>query len=176
MSLYFEWRKSCGCRVPCNCDVQPRGMEPRYYFNQSDEMLGIEADTPTQAIELKVKTHFPNEVVKLDAMIEAFILTENNPAYSFIVEFSLLRETTPLTSESFALINQFGQNDCEKTIINTTKIIWTDIIPLPGTYTYYLEVNHITLPNQNIASVEVQDRSLTAISFPARKQKAEKRE
>ncbi|KMJ59053.1 hypothetical protein AB685_08270 [Bacillus sp. LL01] len=170
MSLYFEWRKSCGCRVPCNCEVQPKSTEPRYYFTQADEMLAILADTPTQAIELDITTFLPNETVKLDAMIEAFILTENDPNYSFIVEFSLLRETTPLTSESFALINQMGKSECEKTIINTTKITWTDIVPLPGTYTYFIEVNHITLPEQHIASVEVQDRSLTAITFPPRKE------
>ncbi len=169
MSLYFEWRKSCGCRVPCNCEVQPKRMEPRYYFNQADEMLVIPADTPTQAIELEVTTFLPNETVKLDAMLEAFILTENNPNYSFIVEFSLIRGTTPLTSESFAMINQIGQSDVEKNIINTSKITWTDIVPLPGTYTYFIEVNHITLPEQHIASVEIQDRSLTAIVFSPRK-------
>lgn len=169
MSLYFEWRKSCGCRVPCNCDLLPKSVEPRYYFNQSDEMLAILADTPTQAIEIEVTTYLPNEIVKLDAMLEAFILTENDPYYSFIVEFSLLRGTTPLTSESFAMINQVGKSESEKTIINTTKIIWTDIVPLPGTYTYVIEVNHITLPEQHIASVEVQDRSLTATTFPPQK-------
>lgn len=166
MSLYFEWRKSCGCRVPCNCNIQPKRAEPRYYFNQSDEMLTIPADTPTRAIELVVTTTLPNEPVKLDAMLETFILTENDPYYSFIVEFSLLRGTTPLTSESYAMINQVGKSESEKTIINTIKITWTDIVPLPGTYTYVIEVNHITLPEQNITSVEVQDRSLTAITFP----------
>ncbi|QFT90712.1 hypothetical protein FIU87_18870 [Bacillus sp. THAF10] len=166
MSLYFEWRKSCGCREACNCETLPpmQGKE-KYFFNQSDEMLTILPDTPTSAIEIEVTTHVPNSIVKLDSMFETFILTGLESNFSFIVEFSLLRKTTPITSESFAMINQLGQPDCEKTIMNTTKITWTDIVPTPGTYTYLVEVNHITLPDQNIDSVEIQDRSLTAITF-----------
>ncbi|CAG9623247.1 hypothetical protein [Sutcliffiella rhizosphaerae] len=168
MSLYFEWRKSCGCRVPCDCDSktnQENEKQPKLFFTQSDEMLTIPPDTPTNAIELEVTTFSPNTMVKLDSMIETFVLTGREQHYSFIVEYYLMRKSTPITSESFAMINQLGQPDCEKTIMNTTKITWNDIVPLPGKHTYLLEVNHITLPNQNIESVELQDRSLTAITF-----------
>ncbi|WP_078378842.1 hypothetical protein [Sutcliffiella halmapala] len=167
MSLYFEWRKSCGCRVPCNCDTSPKSKEPRYYFSQTKQTIEIPADASVEVLKLDVVIKLPLEKVKLDSVISTVVKTGEASEYSFHTEFSLWRNDTLITTENYAAIKQLGQDTEIKTLMNTVYLSWTDFILTPGSYTYKVKARRIETSETNIMEISANDRALNAIVFHA---------
>lgn len=165
MSLYFEWRKSCGCRVPCNCNTSTKSKEQKYYVTQSTEVLDIPAESSMEVMKIDIIINPLLEKVKLDSVINTEITTEKNPEFSFHIEFSLWRNNLLLTTTSYALVKQLGQEEEAKSFMNTSHLSWTDHVLTPGIYTYTVKVNRINTSEENIHHVHINDRTLNAVVF-----------
>ncbi|MBT2689237.1 hypothetical protein J7I93_13675 [Bacillus sp. ISL-47] len=169
----------------CICPRGPRGPQgiqgpqglpgpgSTYFFNQERGDLSIPPGviTYTPLIEVEVMTTAPGERVKIDSMFETIIITGLLDRYSYIEFFRLVREGPTgsfniLTDTVLVETNKVKISGDGSRITSFPSITWTDTPPNPGVNTYRIEMIRGSLDERNIASVTVQDRSITAIVFP----------
>ncbi|WP_223701247.1 hypothetical protein [Sutcliffiella deserti] len=167
MSLYFEWRKSCGCRVPCNCKTSTKSTEAMYYSAQTKEAREIPPEHHEKLLTLEVKTKFPKERIKLDSILSILLETGTVQEYSYYIEFTLWRNDILITTQHFASLRQLGQIDQVKTIIGTMNISWTDYIASPGSYIYTVKAKRSDLLEENLTNVKIKNGTLNALVMPS---------
>jgi hypothetical protein len=140
---------------------------PSYFNNQINNIIEILPNTPTNVIALTVTTEAPGERVRIDSMVDTTIVTEAASVYGFAILYTLFRDTTPLVTVQLFQTNQVKRAGESATISDFPNITWTDVPPLPGTYTYRIEVQRsAVVQEENIFAVNVADRTLDAIVFP----------
>ena len=140
---------------------------PSYFFNQINNGIEIPRNTPTNVIALTVTTEAPGERVRIDSMVDTIIVADTASVYGFSILYTLFRDTTPLVTVRFFQNSQVKRANETAAISDCPNITWTDVPPLPGTYTYRIEVQRSPfVQDENISTVDVADRSLDAIVFP----------
>jgi hypothetical protein len=147
-----------GIRI-CGCEIV--GVQ----FRENEANISLPPGVATNVLTLTIEILEPNQVVKLDSMVNLIIETVSGSAVRYLVQYNLNRDNGLLVSQLAG--DSFQQNNLQQNVAApaiTPNLTWLDVNPPLGIHNYTIELARFVAPQESgVVNITASTRALNAV-------------